>query len=746
MLKLKICDLALGEWAILKVDSFSPIIKKAWPTTEKTLTSVHLTKPVLDLYFGNIKNYPNVSVTKLNTKNLLEAQQIILISKGLPKTTEITQDIQKRLTQVYKGTLLTTGNKISIFYYGKNLKFLIKEVTRENRDLETELRDMTISDTFYEVTQKTKWIIFKDSKKIKDANEQSIVPQIGGLDEEIKEIRRLINIAVVEKQKPIYRSVLLYGYPGTGKTMLANALARESGANLVSIKGPISNDRSEESIETIFQNALDNSPTVIVVDDLDTICPKTTKSSGSEKQSTKEFWKFFEKLQNDENAKVFVIGTTSNIDNVDPSLRKVGRFQKRIEIPVPNPMARKDILDKILSGVEHDLSEDQLSEISFCTHGYVGGDLLELCDSARDHASLNSREVLEIADLKFGLTQVIPSAMREVQVEVSKVKWSDIGGQDDLKLILQQAVEWPLKYPESFQNIGITPPNSVLMYGPPGCSKTMIAKAIATESRLNFLSIKGPELFSKWVGESEKAVRDVFQKARQVAPSIIFFDEIDAIGGERSSGSSSGDSVQVRVLLTLLTEMNGISPLGNVIVLAATNRPDRIDKALLRAGRFSKRVYVPLPNDETRKEIFKLNLRKIPVDSEIDIQTLVDSTKGYSGAEVAAVCFEAGLKALEDNIHTKVVEMKHFEVALKNVLPITSEESLRLYEEFGAAPSKTPISPTIPPDSFSPPEVTSSTCPSTSPSPPSRRRLFEYALLCVLNIAIFKLLDKINII
>ncbi|KAL3266594.1 hypothetical protein HHI36_010758 [Cryptolaemus montrouzieri] len=359
--------------------------------------------------------------------------------------------------------------------------------------------------------------------------------------------------------------------------------------------------------------------------------------------------------------------------------RRCGRFEREIEVPTPNPRSRKDILEKLLLDFSHNLDEMEVHEISMSTHGFVGADLVSLCSRAAMNSNQNNRDILEYNDIKFALGKVRPSAMREVQIEIPNVKWSDIGGQEKLKLILKQAVEWPLKYGDSFSRLGITPPKGVLMFGPPGCSKTMIARALATESRLNFLSIKGPELFSKWVGESERAVREVFRKARQVAPSIIFFDEIDALGSERSSGNSS--SVQERVLAQLLTELDGVTPLENVTIVAATNRPDRIDKALLRPGRIDRIVYVPLPDFDTRKEILKIKLGKMPVQN-VDIETLVCETENYSGAEVNALCHEAAMKALEETLDAQVVTMEHFEKALNIVTPRTPPSLIELYQNY----------------------------------------------------------------
>lgn len=431
------------------------------------------------------------------------------------------------------------------------------------------------------------------------------------------------------------------------------------------------------------------------MEDIDNLCPRKSSSSTEyEKRVLTTLVTLIDDLQN-RNINVLILATTSRLDLVDSSLRRPGRIDKEFEVCVPTPEMRKEIFLKFLLKVANVLTEEDVRNISFITHGFVGADLYALCSRAAMHAIKLQQKVndnldasepdvkVTVEDFNYALSIVKPSAMKEVLVEVPNVKWSDIGGQRDLKLKLKQAVEWPLKHPEAFTRLGITPPRGVLMFGPPGCSKTMIAKALATESKLNFLNIKGPELFSKWVGESERAVREVFRKARQVAPSIIFIDEIDALCGERASASSNGGSnVQERVLAQLLTELDGVTALGNVTLVAATNRPDRIDKALLRPGRLDRIVYVPLPNSETRREIFNIKLRKMPVSKDVDITDLVDLSEGYSGAEVQAICHEAAMKALEEDLNATTITKEHFKAALAIVTPRTPASLIKLYDDY----------------------------------------------------------------
>ncbi|KAK5644226.1 hypothetical protein RI129_008071 [Pyrocoelia pectoralis] len=670
---IQLCEFSIGEHALVSDDSHAYALC-VWPTSEKTLTSVLFTKRGLERTFEiNSK----VKVEKFD-HNQKPAQQIIL--KPLTNSNiEFTHDARMRIHKAHLNHFLTKGNRVTVLYFGTFLIFEVIDITfKPAANLDEQFEDISLAPQFFQVVENTSWSIFRSESDYRQKTENALL-RIGGLEKEIAEIKDIVNVALGKtkaiSQSLISHGALLYGSPGTGKTMIVNALVNEVGAHTVKI----TNIMSDDDVETTFNEALKRAPSLIMIDDVDTLCPSRNSRIGDfEKKFVNSLLNFFDRI-NSSNSKVFVIAASNKPDSIDLSFRRCGRFDREIEIPTPNQFGRYNILSKLLNGVPHTLSENDLREIANVTHGFVGSDLVSLCSQAGLHATVSKCNRLGLESLRFALTRVNPSAMREVQIEVPNVKWSDIGGQADLKLILRQAVEWPIKHPESFVRLGISPPRGVLMFGPPGCSKTMIAKALATESGLNFLSIKGPELFSKWVGESERAVREVFRKARQVAPSVIFFDEIDALGSERSSGSNT--SVQERVLAQLLTELDGVTPLGDVTVLAATNRPDKIDKALLRPGRLDRIVFVPLPDSDTRREIFKLKIGKMPVVN-VDFEKLVNSTEGYSGAEVNAVCHEAAMKALEENLEAKTVEMRHFVSALELVTPRTPMSLLNIYKDY----------------------------------------------------------------
>ncbi len=616
-------------------------------------------------------------------------------------------DLSNIIAKQLYNKIVCCDQKFTIEFFNKTFAFLIKGITgREYSDLcediEEKLKVLNLNPTshsFYLVARQTRISIVRDEDVTAndgDLDTANQLDSIGGLNDIIADIRDTMNlafgIAKPMQGMQIPRAVLLYGLPGCGKTLLCSALAAQSDALIVTINASEIFSKyfgeTEANLLQHFDKAFKNypSPTFIIVEEIVNICAKENKEDSSKRVSS-AFLNVLDGIHSKrEGSRTFLLATTSNIENINQAVRRSGRFDIELEIPVPNPSAREDILTKMLCKINNTVSTEDVKHLANMCHGFVGADLASLLSKSVTHAinrnknsSTSSGEItLTFADLQNGLCHVKPSAMKEVLIESPNVRWTDIGGQHELKLQLKQAIEWPLTHPETFTRLGITPPRGVLMFGPPGCSKTMIAKALATESKVNFLSIKGPELFSMWVGESERAVRDLFRKARQVAPAIIFFDEIDAIGGERSTGSS----VKERVLAQMLTEMDGVNVLNNVTIVAATNRPDLIDKALMRPGRIDRIVYVKLPDDCTRMEIFKIKLKSMPIDVDVDLTALVKRTDGYSGAEVQAVCQEAAMKALSDDINATVVSWKHFQKALEIVQPRTNAELLKLYDDY----------------------------------------------------------------
>ncbi|XP_077156472.1 ATPase family gene 2 protein homolog A isoform X3 [Paroedura picta] len=577
--------------------------------------------------------------------------------------------------------------------------------------LQTDERGAPLNyDTFYFISARTRInFIESQAKVMEECNPEPKVTydSIGGLCNQLKSIREMIELPL--KNPDLFRSygippprgVLLYGPPGTGKTLIARAVANEVGAHVTTINGPeiISKffGESEARLRHIFSEAALCQPSIIFIDEIDALCPKREGAQNEvEKRIVASLLTLMDGIGSEGNeGQLLVLGATNRPHALDPALRRPGRFDKEIEIGVPNAQDRLDILHKLLKKVPHSLLATELVQLADTTHGYVGADLAALCKEAGLYAfrrvleqqanplddDVSGSVIITSSDFLKAMNEVRPSAMREVAIDVPKVSWSDIGGLEDVKLKLKQAVEWPLKHPESFIRMGIQPPKGVLLYGPPGCSKTLIAKALAHESGLNFLTVKGPELMNKYVGESERAVREIFRKARAVAPSILFFDEVDALAVERGSSSSSGN-VADRVLAQLLTEMDGIELLRDVTILAATNRPDMIDKALMRPGRIDRIIYVPLPDAATRREIFKLQFCKMPISDEIDLEELVQQTEKYSGAEITAVCREAALLALQEDIQATNITGEHFQQALAIVTPRIPFSLQQFYERY----------------------------------------------------------------
>ncbi len=527
---------------------------------------------------------------------------------------------------------------------------------------------------------------------------------VGGIKEIIHKVREMIELPLRHPELferlgiEAPKGVLLYGPPGTGKTLLAKAVASESGANFISISGPEVFSKwygqTEENLRKIFDEAEKNAPSIIFIDEIDAVAPKREEVTGEvERRTVSQLLTLMDGLK--QRGKVIVIAATNRPNSVDPALRRAGRFDREIEFPVPDREGRLEILKIHTRNMP--LKEVDLNWLADITYGYVGADILALAKEAAMSAlrrvlpeikwkeeeelpkEIMEKLIVTKEDFENALKMVEPSAMREVLVEIPKVKWNDIGGLEDVKGSLKEMVEWPLKNPDSFKRLGIQPPRGVLLYGPPGTGKTLLAKAVANESGANFISIKGPEMLSKWVGESEQRIRELFRRARQVAPSIIFLDEVDAIVPKR--GLNYGTHVTENVVSQLLTEISGLEELKNVVIIAATNRPDMIDPALLRPGRIDRLVLVPEPDAKTRLEILKIHTRNMPL-KDVDLKDLATKTEGFSGADLEALCREAGMSALRENIKAKEVREKHFNDAFKRISPSITKDVIQHYDQF----------------------------------------------------------------
>ncbi|MFL6349877.1 MAG: CDC48 family AAA ATPase [Nitrososphaeraceae archaeon] len=620
---------------------------------------------------------------------------------------------EEYLGEYLNGQLMTKGDTIPISVMGQRIDLVVISTNPSG--------PVIINDS-------TKITVSEESAKAVQISGEGGAPSItyediGGLGDAVGRVREMIELPLrhpelfkrlgVEAPK----GVLLHGPPGTGKTLLAKAVANETNANFYTIGGPEIMSKyygeSEEKLRNVFQQAEKNAPSIIFIDEIDSIAPKREEVSGEvERRIVAQLLSLMDGMSS--RGKVVVIGATNRVNAIDPALRRPGRFDREIELGVPDRNGRLEILQIHTRGMplDKDVNLEKLADIS---HGFVGADLQALSKEAAIGAlrrvlpeiDLSSESIpseilkkiiVTMQDFVDVTKEMEPSAMREVFVEVPDVKWEDIGGLADIKQELQEAVEWPLKYQGAFTYADATPPKGILLYGPPGTGKTLMAKAAANESEANFISIKGPELLSKWVGESEKGVREIFRKARQAAPCIIFFDEIDAIAPRR--GGDFGDShVTERLISQLLTELDGLEILTNVIVIAATNRPDIIDAALLRPGRFDRLLYVPPPNRDSRIQIIKIHTRKKPLAEDVTIEELANHTDGYTGADIASLSSAAVMLALREHVskypdpkesdkHVRElrIHMHHFEEAMKKIRPLSTQE-LKMYkrisEEFG---------------------------------------------------------------
>jgi transitional endoplasmic reticulum ATPase len=651
----------------------------------------------------------NIKVAKANAK---EARRIVLapaqkgiilqMAPDLLKKNLIMRPLMKKdLVAPFPVATRRRGGPFDDFFGGMN----IEEIFFAPIPGETKLVVVSTNpEGMVRVTEETEVELKPEAVEIEEKVFPTITYEdIGGLGESINKIREMVELPMrhpelftklgIEPPK----GVLLYGPPGTGKTLLARAVANESGANFYSIAGPEIMSKwygqSEENLRKIFEEAEKNAPSIIFIDEIDAIAPKREEVTGEvERRVVSQILTLMDGLKS--RGKVIVIAATNRQNALDPALRRPGRFDREVEIGVPDQKGRKEILQIHTRNMPLDRSSVDLDYLASITYGFVGADLEALAKEAamsalrRNLPQISWRtmeelpakaiEKLKVTKLDFdnALKLVEPSAMREVLVEIPKVKWDDVGGLKDVKGSLQEIVEWPLKHPESFERIGIRPPKGVLLYGPPGSGKTLLARAVATEAGANFISIKGPEIFSKWVGESEKHIRDIFRRARQVAPAIIFFDEIDALAPLR--GLEAGTRVSENIVSQILTEMSGLEDMHNVVVIAATNRPDILDPAMLRPGRFDRQVLVPPPDEEARLEILKIHTKKMPLKG-VDLKPIAKETEGYSGADLEALVREAGLNALRKDFNAKTVGKKEFEEAIKRVKPSVTPDVVKFY-------------------------------------------------------------------
>jgi transitional endoplasmic reticulum ATPase len=526
---------------------------------------------------------------------------------------------------------------------------------------------------------------------------------IGGLHEEILKVREMIELPL--KHPELFdrlgidppKGVLLHGPPGTGKTLIAKAVANESNANFYTINGPEIMSKfygqSEENLRKIFEEAEKNAPSIVFIDEIDAIAPKRSEVHGEvERRVVSQLLTLMDGLKG--RGKLIVIGATNIPDSIDPALRRPGRFDREIIIGAPDRNGRKEILQIHTRGMPMDKGV-VLDDLADITYGYVGADLAALARESAMNAlrrylpeidlekpiPVELLEKMEVTmdDFKSAHRGIEPSAMREFLIEIPKISWEDIGGLDEAKQQLQEAVEWPLTKPDVFKRMGITPPRGILLYGPPGTGKTLLAKAVASESKANFLSIKGPEVMSKWVGESEKGVRELFKKARQVAPSIVFLDEIDSIAPPR--GTDTGTHVTDSVVNQLLTSIDGLESMEGVVVIGATNRPDIIDPGLLRPGRFDRLVLIRLPDKKAKLQIFKIHTKSMPLEKDVDLEELAELCENYSGADIEALCREAAMLAIRENVDAKKIKKVHFEKAMEAVRASITPNMMKFYEK-----------------------------------------------------------------
>ena len=597
----------------------------------------------------------------------------------LSPTEKITIDgLQEYMIYNYLNHVFSNGDSISLnTQMGSKVQFVITN-TKPSKPVI--------------VTENTIFILGSLTKAVDSSVPRITYDELGGLKNEVQKIREMVELPMrhpelfdkIGVEAP--KGVLLYGPPGTGKTLIAKAVAGETNAHFISLSGPEIMGKhygeSEEKIREIFTQGEENSPSIIFIDEIDSIAPKRDEVSGElEKRIVSQLLTLMDGMKS--RGRVVVIAATNRPDSIDPALRRPGRFDREIEIGIPDDDGRLDILSIHTRGMPIN-EKVNLKQIAKTTHGFVGADLeilskeaamrslrriLPEIDLEEDKISSEILQKIEISndDFREALKEVRPSALREVQVQIPDVNWDDVGGLDELKDELREAVEWPVKHKEAYDYVDVEAPKGVLLHGPPGTGKTLIAKALAKMTESNFISIKGPELLSKWVGESEKGVREIFRKARQAAPCIIFLDEVDALVPRRGSGSSDSH-VTENIVSQILTEIDGLEELHNVLIIGATNRLDIVDEALLRPGRFDRIIEIGNPDSKARKHIFEIHTKKKPLENNVDIKKLVEITNGFSGAEIAAITNRAALVALKRYVAGKSQNIKEIKITQQDLI------------------------------------------------------------------------------
>ncbi len=579
--------------------------------------------------------------------------------------------LQEYMQHNFYGHVLTVGDTITVnTNLGNKTQFIVSETKPKKPVI---------------VTDDTQFKLGKMTKAVDNTIPKITYDDLGGLKKEVLKIREMVELPMrhpelfdkVGVEAP--KGVLLYGPPGTGKTLLAKAVAAETNSHFITLSGPEIMGKhygeSEERLREIFTQAEENTPSIIFIDEIDSIAPKRDEVTGEvEKRIVSQLLTLLDGMK--KRGKIIVIAATNRPDSIDPALRRPGRFDREIEIGIPDEEGRNEILNVHTRGMPLDETV-KINEIAKSSHGFVGADLEMLSKEAamnslrriipdinlKEKISTDVLQKIKISmfDFRDALKDIRPSALREVLVQIPNVSWEDVGGLESLKEELRESIEWPLKHKEAFEYVDVSPPKGILLHGPPGTGKTLIAKAVAKMTESNFISVKGPELLSKWVGESEKGVREIFRKARQASPCVIFFDEIDSLIPKRSSGSSDSH-VTENVVSQILTEIDGLEELHDVLIIGATNRLDIIDPALLRPGRFDRIIEVPLPDTKSRENIFKIHIKNKPVSENVDFEKLIELTGGFSGAEIESVCDRAAIFSLKRYVNGKSQNVKDIEI------------------------------------------------------------------------------------